>query len=184
MENDCTVEISFKAEINVIRVNDSDVAKKYPLAIKYGALLFSYHIPEKWTPYPGTPHTPMPEGWSWFKVTPEYEEADVTDIHERVGLRKYMTPWNIALDEKLCADDIEIELCEELGYVWTNPCIKLHTHCYKAPYMCAPYPHRTFEPFEDKQFVTDKLDLTLVPYGCTNLRITYFPIADLKEDKN
>ena len=34
--------------------------------------------------------------------------------------------------------------------------------------------------YGDKQYVTDKLPLTLVPYGCTNLRITYFPIADLK----
>ena len=28
---------------------------------------------------------------------------------------------------------------------------------------------------------TVKLELTLVPYGCTNLRITYFPIANLKK---
>lgn len=179
IEKDCTVEITFNAEIEVIRVDDSDASAKYPLAIKYGVLLFSYHIPEKWESYPGTPHTPMPEGWSWFNVTPNFKEADVADIHERTGLRKYQTSWNIAMDEKISPDDITVELCDTDGYAWEVPLIKLHTHCYKAPYMCAPYPHRTFEPFEKKQFVTDKIDITLVPYGCTNLRITYFPIADI-----
>ena len=179
IEKDCTVEITFNAEIEVIRVDDSDASAKYPIAIKYGALLFSYHVPEKWESYAGTPHTPLPEGWSWFNVTPNFKEADVADIHERTGLRKYQTSWNIAMDEKISPDDITVELCDTDGYAWEVPLIKLHTHCYKAPYMCAPYPHRTFEPFEKKQFVTDKLDITLVPYGCTNLRITYFPIADI-----
>ena len=87
-----------------------------------------------------------------------------------------------AIDENLTCDDVVVEECEAEGYVWENPYIKLHTHCYKAPYLCAPYPSKTFEPYEDKQYVTDKLNLTLVPYGCTNLRITYFPIADIKND--
>ena len=39
---------------------------------------------------------------------------------------------------------------------------------------------RTFEPFGDKQSVTEEMNLTLVPYGCTNLRITYFPKAGKK----
>lgn len=58
--------------------------------------------------------------------------------------------------------------------------IKLHTHCYKAPYLWPLYPQKTYEPLEDYQYVTDKLELTLEPYGCTNLRITYFPKARLK----
>ena len=74
-------------------------------------------------------------------------------------------------------DDITIEELPENGYVWENPMIKLHTHCYKAPYMCAPYQKRTFETFGDYQFVTDKLPLELVPYGCTNLRMTEMPLV-------
>ena len=124
--------------------------------------------------------TPLPEGYSWWNVTAAYQEADNPDPHMRMGLRKYQTSWNIALDENLSPDEITIEELPENGYVWENPLIKLHTHCYKAPYMCAPYQKRTFEPFGDYQFVTDKLPLELVPYGCTNLRITYFPKADLK----
>lgn len=183
IEKSCKAEISFDASINVIRVDDSDAASKFPIAIKYGALLYAYHIPEKWIPIKGTPHTPLPEGWSWYNVVPDYKESDVVDIHERVGMRKFMTNWNIALDENLTEKDFEIELCDHSGYAWTEPYIKLHTHCYKAPYMCSPYPPRTFEPYGKKQFVTDKLELTLVPYGCTNLRISYFPIADIKGEQ-
>ena len=176
-----SVTISFKAEVEVVKVDDSDWSRKYPIAIRYGALLFSYHIPEKWTPTPGRPMTPLPEGWNWWNVTAAYEEADNPDPHMRMGLRKYQTSWNIALDENLSPDDITIEELPESGYVWEKPLIKLHTHCYKAPYLCAPYQKRTFETFGDYQFVTDKLPLELVPYGCTNLRITYFPKADLSE---
>lgn len=175
-----TVTISFKAEIEVVKVDDSDWSSKFPIAIRYGVLLFSYHIPEKWVPIPGRPMTPLPEGWSWWEVKPDYKEVDDPDPHQRMGLRKYQTTWNIAVDENLSPDEITIEELPENGYVWENPMIKLHTHCYKALYMCAPYQRRTFETFGEYQFVTDKLPLELVPYGCTNLRITYFPKADLK----
>lgn len=177
---DDRIEIFFDAEIKVIRVDDSDCAKKYPIAIKYGALLYSYHIPEEWEEIEGTPTTPLPEGWHWYNVNPTFTPPDTADYHDAYGMRKDVISWNVALDENLTANDITVEECETDGYAWESPYIKLHTHCYKAPYLCAPYPRRTFEPFEDKQYVTHKLPLTLVPYGCTNLRITYFPIADLK----
>ena len=174
------IEISFKAEVEVIQVDDSDFAAKYPLAIRYGALLFSYHIPEKWEEIEGRPMTPLPEGWHWYNVHPHYEEADVPDYQERLGLRRQQYSWNIVVDENLSPEDIEIEEIEEDGYVWENPLIKLHTHCYKSPLMNAPYQHLTHEPFGKYQKVTKKLPLTLEPYGCTNLRLTYFHLADLK----
>jgi hypothetical protein len=99
-------------------------------------------------------------------------------------LRKYTIPWNVALDENLSPADFEVELIEQNGYEWEHPMIRLHTHCYKAPALCAPYPCRTFEPFGDRQPVTDRLPLVLEPYGCTNLRITYFPRADLSKREN
>lgn len=74
-------------------------------------------------------------------------------------------------------------MIEPNGYAWENPMIKLHTHCYKAPYLTAPYANKTLEPFEKYQTVTDEIPLELVPYGCTNLRITYFPRANLKGKK-
>lgn len=174
-----TVHIEFRAEIEVIRVDDSDFAGKYPIAVKYGPLVYAYHIPEEWRAFPGHPMTPLPPDWHWYNVWPVYQEADAEDLHERIGLKRNQISWNIAMDENLKPEDIEIEELPEEGYVWEKPMIRLKTHCYKAPYLCANYPRRTFEAFGDRQFVTEKLPLVLEPYGCTNLRITYFPRAKL-----
>lgn len=174
------LNIYFKAEVEVITVDDSDNSAKFPIAIKYGALLYSYHIPERWAPIPGKPMTPLPEGWSWYNVLPVYEPSTVPDAHEKLVRRREQYTWNIAVDENLRPEDFVIEEVEKNGYVWANPMIKLHTHCYKAPYLNALYETKTFEPIGKYQYVTDKLPLTLVPFGCTNLRITYFPKADLK----
>lgn len=174
------VSVTFKAKVEIIPLNDSDGPSNHPLAIKYGALVFSYHIPEKWDITRGRPMTALPEGWHWYNVNPRFEEADAADAHERLGLRRRQITWNVALDEKLTAEDFTVEELPENGYVWENPMIKLHTHCYKAPYLIPPYPQTTYEPYGEYHHVTDKLDLTLEPYGCTNLRITYFPKADLK----
>ncbi len=175
-----TVELCFDAEVEILHVDDTDCANKHPLAIKYGALLFAYHIPETWEAIPGCPMTPLPEGYSWWNVNPYYKPIKCDDPFEVAGTRRECITWNIALDERLTKQDVEVE---EIGiadgaYAWEAPMIKLHTHCYKAPDLCASYPHRTFEPFGEYQCVTRRLPLTLVPYGCTNLRITYFPKAD------
>ena len=100
-----------------------------------------------------------------------------------MGRRRDAFNWNVALDETLTAADVTVEEVEGEGYVWEQPRILLHTHCYKAPYACCTYPRKTYEPFGDRQHVTERLPLTLVPYGCTNLRVTYFPRADLDENK-
>ena len=179
-ENDC-VEITFDTDVKVLRVDDSDFSKKYPVAFKYGALLYSYHIPENWKEIEGNPTTPLPEGWHWYRVEPSYEMPTGVDHYELYAMRKDRFSWNIAVDESLSGADVTVEECATDGYAWEHPYIRLHTHCYKAPYLCAPYQKQTFEPYGDRQYVTERLTLTLVPYGCTNLRITYFPIADLRE---
>lgn len=176
-----TLTIRFDAQIQVIKVDDSDGSGKYPLAVKYGPLLYSYHIPENWVAYPGKPMNPLPEGFSWYNVQPVYEESDVKDAHEMMVMRRQQYSWNFAVDENLQPEDFTIEEVDAQGYAWENPKIRLHTHCYKAPYLNALYETKTFEPIGQYQYVTDKLPLTLVPYGCTNLRITYFPKADLKK---
>ncbi len=172
------VEICFETAVEVVTVDDSDYASKYPLAVRYGALIFAYQVPEGW--YPVTPRpesAPLPEGWYWYQVIPLFEEADVPDQHEQTGLRRNQICWNIAVDENLSPEDITVEEVPEDGYVWEHPMLKLHTHCYKAPYLVPPYPKKTQEPYGKYQYVTDRLPLELVPYGCTNLRMTYFPKA-------
>lgn len=166
------IEIVFNARVEVLRIKDD--FDKRPIALRRGALVYSLHLPEKWNAYPGSPNTPLPEGWSWFNVEPVFEEADCHDYHEKLGRRKEKTCWNVVLSEKLSPDNVTVEQCDDGGYVWENPRIKLHLKGYRAPFLCAPYPARTFEAFGKKQITSEELDLTLVPYGCTNLRITYF----------
>ncbi len=171
------LSVTFESEIEVLRIDDSDCGKKYPVALRRGVLVYSLYIEGNWVPY--DPTGKLPEGWSWFKVKPVFEEAPNPDFHEQLGLRKFMTPWNIALDENLSPDDVTFEELEPKGYVWEVPITRLKLTGYRAPYLCAPYPDRTFEPFGDRQPVDLKKQIELVPYGCTNLRITYFPRADL-----
>ena len=173
------IALHFDAEVEVLHVDDSDGSAKYPLCIKYGALVYSYHIPERWEAYPGRPMTALPEGWSWFNVLPEYEPPKAADPHDAIGMRREAISWNIALDEQLRPEDIAVEELPESGYVWSHPMIRLHTKCYKAPFLYPPYPKQTTEFMGARQYVTGELPLTLVPYGCTNLRITFFPRADL-----
>lgn len=175
-----TVILTFFPEIDVIRVDDSDGPKKYPIAFRRGALLFSLPIPERWLPYPGNPGTPLPDGWSWFNVRPAVRESDDPDLHNRIGLRRWQFTYNVAVDEHLSPEAITVEMPDADGYVWETPPIRLCVPGYKAPYLCSPYQEMTNEPAGDYQTVTDALSLSLVPYGCTTLRITYFPKAKLQ----
>lgn len=173
------IAISFGAKVEILRVRDDDCAAKHPLCIRYGALVFSYHVPENWVAYAGNPMTPLPEGWHWYNVRAKYEEAPVPDAKEQMGLRKYQFSWNFALDERMTPDDIRVEEIETDGYAWECPKVKLHLKAYKAPYLYSSYHSKTHEPFYEYNEVTDPMEVELVPYGCTNLRITYFPKAKL-----
>ena len=179
------VEIEFGMETEVLTIDDSDASSKFPLAIRRGALVYALHVPEKWIPTEGGTITPMPDGWKNYRVNADYTDADAADFHERIGLRRHQFSWNIALDENLSPADIEVEERPVDGYVWENPPIVLHTKAYRAEYMnAAPYQRKTFETFGKYQAVTGEIvPLTLEPYGCTNLRITYFPKADPKAIK-
>ncbi len=175
-----TVELTLFPEVEVLHVDDSDAAGKHPLAFRRGALLYSLPIEERWEPYYPETETPLAPEWPWFRVTPVYKEADCADSHERLGKNKENYTWNVAVDENISASEITFSEVETNGaYPWEAPPVTLSVPAYKAPYAVAPYPQKTFEPFGAKLSVSRKLTLTLVPYGATNLRISYFPRADV-----
>ncbi|MBQ7983648.1 MAG: glycoside hydrolase family 127 protein, partial [Clostridia bacterium] len=180
-ENGDTVSIRFVMNTRVVRVDDSDMAGKHPIAILRGPLLYALHPEEIWCPYPGTPCTPLPDGWSWFRVITKHGEADCPDHHDRTGMRRWYTTYNVALDETLSPEDITVEEIDipENAYPWETPPIRLHLQGWRAPYLYPPYPARTIEPYGERQTVGEALMLALEPYGCTNLRISYFPRAKL-----
>lgn len=174
------VILSLPMKVMISQVEDSDRSSLRPMAFEYGPLLFALPIPEKWNPYPGSPYTPLPEGWHWYNVTPENAESDL-DVYDNMGMRKYLITYNIAADENMRENDIEVVKKEPHGYVWEKSCVRLRIPAYKAPYSYPPYPYKTFEPYctGGKAFVTDSLTAELVPFGCTALRIAYIPRADI-----
>lgn len=173
------LSVAFTREISIHRIDDTDGASKYPLAFKYGALLFSLPIPENWVKIPGRPMTPLPDGWSWYDVEPLVVDDPYIDSHDVLGYRKEIISWNVSVCEKVDVSKIEITEKSIDGYPWENPPITLTVPMYKSPDAFPPYLSKNVEPYCARQAVTHPVICKLVPYGCTNLRITYFPIADV-----
>lgn len=172
------LELRFPMKVKVLHIDDSDRSKNYPIALKYGPLVFSLPVPTEWTAHPGNPATPLPEGWSWFDAAAIVPPSGL-DVYDDIGMKKMLISWNVALDEAISEDEVTVERVNATGYAWEDPHIKLHLKAFKAPYSYAPYPYANMEPFTENgySYVTDSVDIELVPYGCTNLRITYFPRA-------
>ena len=174
-----TVTVQFPMELDISRVDDSDMCSRFPMAIEYGPLLFSLPIPEIWSEdTKANPYTPLPEGWAWHKVDPVFPPDPHGDGYEREGLKKFNIAWNRAIDENLKPEDIQIEFCDG-GYVWEAPQVKLHLPGYRALFAYPPYMKKTIDPYYGPIDVHEEVEMELVPYGCTNLRITYIPRAKL-----
>ncbi len=171
--------LTFEADVEVVHVDDRDAAGKLPLAFRWGALLFALPIETVWKPFYPATETPLTKEWPWYSAEPVKPAVDCADAHERLGLVRDRFPWSAAVDEKLTADDVTLEFGGTDGYPWEKPFVKLRVPAYHAPFLCAPYAGRTFEPFGDRQEVTEPTELTHVPFGTTNLRISYFPRADV-----
>ena len=179
-ESGDTVTLILPMKVRISQVDDTDRSRSYPLAVEYGPILFALPIPERWDEWAGNPVTPLPDGWHWYNVNPNNRESDL-DVYDNMGMRKYLITYNVALDEALTPDMIGVIITGQNGYIWENPLIKLKVPAYKAPYLYPPYPAKTLDPHceNGRAFVAEKVELELVPFGCTALRISYFPRADL-----
>ncbi len=178
-----TVTLTLPMHVEVIKIDDSDRRGKYPLCIKYGPLVYSLPIPENWIPIPGSPATPLPEGWHWYCLR-FCDPPSGLDPYDHNGMRKHLITWNVALDEFIRPEDITVELVDAEGYPWETPYVKLHLPAYKAPYSYPAYSEAFGEPYTEGgyAYTTYPMTLELVPYGCTALRITYFPRGKHRED--
>jgi hypothetical protein len=167
-------------KVRVGYLDDTDRSKLYPICFEYGPLLFALPIEENWEVWEGESFTPLPEGWNWYNVSPKVKKSTL-DVYEEKGMRRWLLDYNVAVDENISPEDISVELCGIGGYPWEDPPVRLHLEAYKAPYSYPPYPYRTLEPYcvNGRSYVSGKQNITLVPYGCTALRITYFPRAEL-----
>lgn len=174
------ISLEFPMKVRVGYLDDTDRSKLYPICFEYGPLLFALPIEENWEVWEGESFTPLPEGWNWYNVSPKVKKSTL-DVYEEKGMRRWLLDYNVAVDENISPEDISVELCGIGGYPWEDPPVRLHLEAYKAPYSYPPYPYRTLEPYcvNGRSYVSGKQNITLVPYGCTALRITYFPRAEL-----
>ncbi len=141
-------------------------------------------MPESWDITPGYPATPLPEGWHWYAVN-RIEKRDTTlNTYDQKGSLRHLISWNVALDEFLKPEDISVELMETDGYPWEEPYVKLHVPAYKAPYSYPVYSDSFGEPNTEGGYAVTmhRLQIELIPFGCTALRITYFPRGRHRED--
>ncbi|MBE6885197.1 MAG: hypothetical protein E7487_11440 [Ruminococcaceae bacterium] len=168
------IVLHFPMEITINKVDDSDSASKFPISIERGPLVYALPIPTKWTKYPGNPITPLPKDWCWYEAWPEKSHIEAGDM----VLEYDKLPWAKAVDETITPDQIRVIEHDTDGYVWENPPITLEVPLYHAEHTylrCAP---RTYESWGGTAKVSGPPELcTLVPHGCTNLRITYLPRA-------
>lgn len=171
--------LRFPMEIKLVKVDDSHSASKYPISIERGPLVYALPVPVRWTEYPGNPITPLPEGWCWYEAYPDldYSQGDAFAPN-------WNAPWAKAVDENLTPDKIRVVEKEVDGYVWENPPISLEVPLYHAKLVHMFLSPRMGEAWEVPVDVEGEAEYcTMVPHGCTNLRITYLPRAAVnKED--
>ena len=165
--------------VDISQVDDGDACARYPMAVEYGPLLFAFHVPEYWHTVKGNPTTPLPEGWNWWGIGALFDYDREADQYESNGMRKFDITWNIAMAEDTDPAAVQVELCDTDGYVWENPPVKLRLPGYKALYSYPPYPRKTMDLYTGPVDVHMEQEIELVPYGCTNLRISYIPRAKL-----
>lgn len=165
------LEIDFPMQVGVRTLDDRDNMSKFPLVVSRGPLVYALPIPVKWTAYPGTPITPLPEGWSWFEANPDSDA-----VGERGGhITDIADCFRIAVDTSLAPEDISVRKTGATGYVWENPPIELDMPAYRARYGYAPYISHSHEPWgSELETEGPAYQVRLVPYGCTNLRVTCF----------
>lgn len=176
-----TLDIVLEMPPTVSRFDDKGPVQ--PLVVKRGPLTFVLPVKERWDnlgdgiAHARNGHSPtkLPEGWAWWRVSAVPDDKPVP-FYEKPGYTRELITWNIALDEH----DVKVteEVLPDRGYVWENPPVRLKVTGYKAPFAFAPYPNKTQEYQVPLQTVTRPVDVTLVPFGCTALRITYFPRCD------
>jgi len=177
-----TITLAFRSGVRVVKINDNDLANKQPIAFEYGPLLFCLPIAERWEPYPGSPMTPLPENWSWYEVKPEIRDIE-TDIYNLTCSRFEYIPWHVAVREDVDVSEIKIIRAEPDGYVWENPPIRLSVPMRRAKYAYFASIWRTTEVYEAPVASSpEEITVELIPYGCTALRISYFPRASLHSE--
>jgi hypothetical protein len=153
-----TITLEFDAEVQVNRWVENSVA------VERGPLLYALRIEEDWKQVPQTD-----QFGSFFEIRP-------------------LSPWNYGLTEDMIKDHaraFELRKPNPLApadYPWTlqKAPLALKAQAKRIPewqlynHMAGPLPHSR-PPNHLEKSPTE--EITLIPYGCTKLRITEFPVV-------
>jgi DUF1680 family protein len=171
-----SIELRFPMAIKAVEVDDSDFANKRPIAIEMGPLLYSLKIEEEWKAIEGTPMTKLPDDWSWFEATPlDYRNYSING--DEMWKRYDLFTWNYALVSSELPNARAVEYDTGV-YPWEDSPVKIRVAMKKAKYCYPIYPTKTIEVYEHPiDTMGETVYMELVPYGCTTLRISYFPAA-------
>lgn len=164
---DDLVSIRFVFDPVVRPVRESGRSDEPLRAVEYGPLVFSQPFKEKWTAVPPEPPArPQTIDWPWWDVT-----CDEKPVF-------YAMPPSTALGAK----GVRVVRKTPKGYVWENPPL-----CLSVPMVRAG---KAYPPGSDSVGFTrvpnnpvpmdagaEIEDLELIPFGCTVLRLTCFPIG-------
>jgi DUF1680 family protein len=137
--------------------------EEHAVAVERGPLVYTLRIREDWN------FVKNPDKWGdFYEVRP-------------------LDPWNYALRGSAINDPEDhfklIESPLRDAYPWSldNAPLELHTTGYRIPgwkpynEMAGPLPHSLQRP---ALIPTSEEEIVLIPYGCTTLRITEFPVAE------
>ncbi len=170
------IEIYTEMTAKVVETDDTDASGKYPISVVYGPLCFALPINTVWKDKGnGYANKPLPEGWCWFEADKDVKgqrlNSSITRLNDHY--------WNFATTKEVLEKSIKVKEIEFSGYVWEKPSIEITVKGWHAPYLFNHYTPRTHELYGKKAPVSFEKEVTLVPFGCTNLRITCFPIAEV-----
>jgi uncharacterized protein len=167
--NDDKLTIFFGMTPTLVSVKDIYFQKEPLKAIEYGPLVFSIKYPAFWTPVAGTPLTPLPMDWSWYEASILQKEKPVIPPFYSLNLKELDGGSTIVKKQSVSA------------YPWDESPIRLevHMHVTKQGYTKFWDNQRNTPLAYGNPVTADSASqiVEMVPYGCTNLRMTCFTIC-------